>query len=376
MVSSTVRTFERFSLASRAVATSRSRPSRLLDREKRWRARCRRGRLTPRQVNLFIEGAIVAALGTGFVSWVLGDRWSGWFVVAHSVTGLSLLVVVPAKVRGSVTTGFRRRRRSRWISAGFGMLVVTTVALGVVHATGLWFGVGSWSALWTHTLFSFLLIPLFVWHVVTRRVRPRAVDLNRRALLRGGLVIGAAAAVYAAQESMTRLTGLAGGSRRFTGSHEVGSHRPAEMPTVIWLNDRRPDELDAETWPLLIAGRRVTIDALRTRAQPVVATLDCTGGWWSEQSWDAVPLSDLLAHPSGSSVRVQSKTGYDRLFANDVLDDLYLAVGYGGEPLRPGHGAPVRLIAPGRRGPWWVKWVTSVEPDDRPSWLQLPLPLS
>jgi DMSO/TMAO reductase YedYZ molybdopterin-dependent catalytic subunit len=73
---------------------------------------------------------------------------------------------------------------------------------------------------------------------------------------------------------------------------------------------------------------------------------------------------------------VKSKTGYDRLFANDALDDLYLAVGYGGEPLRAGHGAPVRLIAPGRRGPWWVKWVTSVEPDDRPSWLQLPLPLT
>jgi hypothetical protein len=36
----------------------------------------------------------------------------------------------------------------------------------------------------------------------------------------------------------------------------------------------------------------------------------------------------------------------------------------------------VRLIAPGRRGYWWVKWVTSVEPDERPSWLQSPLPLT
>ena len=358
------------------MATSRSRPNSIPDRAPLWPARGRLGRLKPRQVNLFIELAVVAALGTGLASWVLGDRWSGWFVVAHSVIGLSLLVVVPAKVRGSVATGFRRRRRNRWISAGFGMLVLATVALGVMHATGVWFGVGYWSALWTHTLFAFLLIPLFVWHVVTRPVRPRAADLNRRALLRGGLVFGAAAAVYAAQESVTRLTGLAGGSRRFTGSHEVGSHRPAEMPTVIWFNDQRPGQLDAETWPLLIAGQPMTIDSLRARAQPVVATLDCTGGWWSEQSWDAVPLSDLLPHPTGRSVRVQSKTGYDRLFAHDALDDLYLAVGYGGEPLRPGHGAPVRLIAPGRRGPWWVKWVTSVEPDDRPSWLQLPLPLT
>jgi hypothetical protein len=26
-------------------------------------------------------------------------------------------------------------------------------------------------------------------------------------------------------------------------------------------------------------------------------------------------------------------------------------------------------------GPWWVKWVTSVQFDDRPWWLQTPFPL-
>jgi DMSO/TMAO reductase YedYZ molybdopterin-dependent catalytic subunit len=107
-----------------------------------------------------------------------------------------------------------------------------------------------------------------------------------------------------------------------------------------------------------------------------VARLDCTGGWWSEQSWDAVALSDLMGDPPGRSVRVRSATGYDRFFAHHELDDLYLAVGYEGEPLQARHGAPVRLVVPGRRGYWWVKWVTSVEPDGRPAWLQLPLPLA
>jgi DMSO/TMAO reductase YedYZ molybdopterin-dependent catalytic subunit len=109
---------------------------------------------------------------------------------------------------------------------------------------------------------------------------------------------------------------------------------------------------------------------------PVVATLDCTGGWWSEQAWDAVALSELVRTTSGRSIRVRSSTGYDRLFSHGDLDSIYLAVGYGGEPLRPRHGAPVRLIVPGRRGPWWVKWVTSIEADDRPPWLQSPLPLT
>lgn len=332
--------------------------------------------LKARQVNLLLELFVVAAIGTGLTSWAVSDRWSGWFALAHGIVGISLLLLVPAKLRGSVAAGFRRKRPTRWVSAAFGTLVLATVALGVSHATGVWHGVGYWSALWTHELFAFALIPLFVWHLVTRPVRPRPIDLDRRALLGGGLAVGAAAAVYVAQEGVTRLTGLAGGDRRFTGSHEVASYNPAAMPTVIWFNDRRPEQTGDTTWSLVVAGQSTTIGSLRARARPIIATLDCTGGWWSEQSWDAVPLSELIPNPTGRSVRVQSQTGYDRLFDHDALGDVYLAVGYGGEPLRAGHGAPVRLIAPGRRGPWWVKWVASVEPDDRPSWLQPPLPLT
>ncbi|NUR17262.1 MAG: molybdopterin-dependent oxidoreductase, partial [Dermatophilaceae bacterium] len=43
--------------------------------------------------------------------------------------------------------------------------------------------------------------------------------------------------------------------------------------------------------------------------------------------------------------------------------------------LSAGHGGPVRLVAPGRRGFWWVKWVDRVGVDDRPSWSQPPFPL-
>lgn len=332
--------------------------------------------LKPRQVNLVLELLIVGAIVTGLTSWAIGDRWSGWLVVAHAMIGFSLLLLAPAKMRGSVATGFRRRRATRWVSAAFGVLVLATAALGVLHATGLWFGVGEWTALWTHSLFGFALIPLFVWHLMTRPVRPRAADLDRRALLHTGAVVGTAAAVYAAQEALTTVTGLAGGDRRGTGSHEVGSHDPPRMPMVIWFNDSRPDVTDAASWRLVIGGASASIESLWAQARPLVATLDCTGGWWSEQAWDAVAVSELLRDPHGRSVRVASLTGYDRYFGLDELDRIHLAVGYDGQPLRAGHGAPVRLIVPGRRGPWWVKWVTSVEASDRPTWAQPPLPLT
>lgn len=333
-------------------------------------------RLTSRQVNLALEGLIIAAVVTGLLSWSLGDRWNGALTFAHGAGGIALAMLVPAKLRGSVRTGFRRGRMSRWLSAVFGVLVLSTLVLGMLHATGLWYGVGQWTALWTHELLGFSLIPFLVWHIASRPVRPSPSDVQRRALLRLGGVAATAAALHVAQRLTADAVGLAGGDRRGTGSHEVGSRDPANMPTVIWLNDRRPADTDPATWQLLVDGTPIGIDSLRTRSRPVIATLDCTGGWWSEQIWDAVALSDLIPEPSGRSVRVASITGYGRHFPVGDLDDLYLAVGYAGDPLRPGHGAPVRLVVPGRRGPEWIKWVTAVELSDRPSWMQSPLPLS
>ncbi|MGH2675460.1 MAG: molybdopterin-dependent oxidoreductase, partial [Actinomycetota bacterium] len=45
-------------------------------------------------------------------------------------------------------------------------------------------------------------------------------------------------------------------------------------------------------------------------------------------------------------------------------------------PLDPGHGYPARIVAPGRRGFWWVKWVERVELSPVPWWWQWPFPLT
>lgn len=334
------------------------------------------GRVTPRQVDVALELLIIAAVASALASWWLGDRWNGWLTAAHGISGFTIALLIPAKLRGSVRSGLKRGRPSRWLSIAFGVLVLATLALGISHATGAWFGIGQWSPLWTHELFGFLVIPLLIWHVVSRPGRPKVTDVDRRAFVRLGTVAAAGVGFYLLQDVVTRTAGLAGGRRRHTGSHEVASFDPAGMPTVVWLNDQRPAAVDWQRWDLRVAGRAVSIDELWERSRPVIATLDCTGGWWSDQSWNAVGLDELLNDPTGRSVCVRSHTGYSRLFPIRDIGALHLAVGYGGEPLRAGHGAPVRLVVPGRRGPEWIKWVTRIDGDDRPAWFQPPLPLS
>ncbi len=333
----------------------------------------RHHRLNARQVNLLLELALIGAFATGLTSWAVGTGWNRWWTAAHALCGAALLVLAPAKLRGSVRAGMRRRRATRWLSAAFGVGVVAVVALGMLHATGLWHGEGYWSALWTHFLLAFALVPLFVWHLLSRPARVRRVDLDRRLLLGSGAVLGAAAVAVAAVEGVSRLIGTDGGRRRFTGSHEIAMFEPDAMPTVSWIDDEAPD-IDEAAWPLAIAGRPVALADLRGRTRRLDAVLDCTGGWCSAQHWDVVAVAELLDGVDAPSFEVRSATGYRRLFPMADAASTFVAVGYDGRPLRRGHGAPVRLVAPNRRGPWWVKWVVAIEPSTRPWWLQLPFP--
>jgi hypothetical protein len=232
-------------------------------------------------------------------------------------------------------------------------LAVATLATGIAHALGA-ADAGPLTVLGWHIGLAIALVPLVVVHLAHRPQRPRRGDLSRRTFLRlAGLTAVAAAGELALS--------AVGAPRSTTGSLP----RDSPMPTS-WLNDSAPAEPTA--WDGRLAGLPV---------RSVTCSLDCTSGWYAVNRWTGVRLSDLLGPlPAGtSSVVVQSDTGYSRRFAAAEVDDLLLATHLDGRPLPRDNGGPARLVAPGRRGFWWVKWVRSVEPSDLPSWWQSPFPL-
>jgi DMSO/TMAO reductase YedYZ molybdopterin-dependent catalytic subunit len=339
----------------------------------------------PRRTNLALLAVLVVALVSGGLAFAAGTGWGRPVVVAHGAAGLAVLVLAPWKsvvVRRGLA---RRSGPGRWASVAFGVLVLVAVAAGLAHGTGALARVGPVSAMQVHVGAALAAVPLLVWHAAARGgARARRADLSRRALLRAATVAGGAGLLLLAVEGATRLAGLPGARRRFTGSLPVAAGTatadPGRIPVTQWLDDR-VQVLDPAAWSLRVSAggsaRDWTYQELAAFGDRVEAVLDCTGGWYARAAWEGARLDRLLppaAGPGGSLV-VTSATGYRRRLPLTDAASLLLATRLAGRPLSAGHGFPARLVAPGRRGFWWVKWVVSVEVDPAPWWRQPPFPL-
>jgi len=331
-----------------------------------------------RATNLGLFAVLGLAFATGLGAVATGSGRGAWVVVAHGVVGVAVVLLLPAKGR-VVDRGLRRRRPNRGMSIALAVLALGSLAFGFASATGVLREVAGQTALWVHIALALLLVLPLAWHVVSRPVRPRRADLTRRTLLGAGVLAAVGGGLYAGIDGVVRLVDAAGAGRRFTGSYALD---PASTPVTSWIDDPVPT-IDPATWRLGVTGaegRRLLsgaeLAALGTAT--VRATLDCTSGWCVTADWTGVPLARLLGRvgPEHRSVRVRSVTGYDRWFPLSDLDHLLLATAFDGRPLAAGHGFPARLVAPGRRGFWWVKWVDEVELSRRPWWTQPPFPLT
>jgi DMSO/TMAO reductase YedYZ molybdopterin-dependent catalytic subunit len=329
-----------------------------------------------RRTNLALLALLLLAFVTGVASWMVGPGLVRWIVIAHGVVGLSIVALAPWKST-IARRGLQRRRPGRGTAIAFAVLIMTSIVAALVHVTGVIESVGTLSPLGIHVTAAVAAIVVGVVHVLQRPVRPRATDLSRRSLLRSGAVLGAGAAGWLALEGVLRVTGVRGASRQATGSFETGSGVPAEMPITQWFNDQ-VQEVDAASWRLRISdgARTYSVDDLAAFDDTLLATLDCTGGWYAEQVWRGARLDRLLDGTDGGSIVVRSITGYGRRFPRSDAAALLVATHVGDAPLSAGHGAPARLVVTGRRGFWWVKWITAIDVDDEPWWWQPPFPLT
>lgn len=333
--------------------------------------------MTGRRTNLALAALSGLALASGAAAFGAGGGPSRWVTGIHGVMGMSLVLLTPSKVT-IARQGMRRHHGDRATSVTLSVLVVLALVTGLAHSSGIGVAIGGSQALHVHVAVSLVALPLLVRHMRARPARPKRADLSRRSVLESAGLLGASALAYGLFEGVLRLGRLPGAGRRGTGSYEAGSFNPPGMPVTQWLNDEVP-LVDPSSWQLSVTAdgkpRSWSLGELDLGDQ-VTALLDCTGGWYASQVWEGARLDRLLPEPGGArSIVVRSLSGYVRRFPIADLGHLMLATRVGGDPLSPGHGFPARLVAPARRGFWWVKWVKSIELDSRPWWLQSPFPL-
>ncbi len=318
--------------------------------------------------------AILCVLAiTGTAELFVNGSEVGWFYPLHRGAALALAPLLLWKLP-MVVTSLRRRRLAISVWPGLVLMAVVLglAASGTVWTTGLWrqWDLAGNSALALHLYFLFVIgLPLSL-HIWLRRRRPRLRSfLGRRTLLRlvgvGGLAISGVTAFAVAAPWLQRIPA----PRRFTGSFVAGDGTGNDFPVTAFLNDD-PQPIPMATWSLRVTGRvahpmTLTYADLLAAVDRTIATVDCTGGWFAEREWAGKRLGQLLesAQPDrgASTIVIRSTTGYFTMLPLIDARATLLATHVGGEPLAHGHGFPLRLVAPSRRGFQWVKWVEQIE---------------
>ncbi|MBI4306194.1 MAG: molybdopterin-dependent oxidoreductase [Chloroflexi bacterium] len=341
--------------------------------------------------NTILLFLVMFELVTGLLGLVAGSPDRAFLLNLHLMGAFGILSVLGWKTL-IVLRSLRRPRPSELRAASLLVvaLLLSSIAFGITWTWTGFFAVGGITGMSLHIYAGLAAAPLVVWHAVkyTRGFRFGHAADRRTALRLFGFAVAGAAAWWISESIMRRFA-LPGGSRRFTGSFERGSFGGNAFPSTSWINDN-PAPIDRESWRLRVDGEveepaELSYALMTSHAsgalnpEAVTATLDCTGGWYSTQQWSGIPVSRVLAlvrpKRSAKSVTFTSLTGYYRRASLDEAEGYLLATRVGGEELAHWHGAPVRLVAPGRRGYEWVKWVTRITVNDTSKWRQPPLPL-
>jgi DMSO/TMAO reductase YedYZ molybdopterin-dependent catalytic subunit len=208
---------------------------------------------------------------------------------------------------------------------------------------------------------------------------------ERRVLTRRRVLLGAAALAASACDSSRPRQGFLGVMERFNqrvqeGLFQPGRLAPEEPVEALTPPGDFPHYFISDSVPLPPAGWRLEVGGLVAR--PRAFTLEelqrlprtdfrirhhCVEGWSAVASWHGVRLSELAR-----AVGADSRAGFVefRSFDQDYSSSwdapsalhpqTVLAYGMNGQPLTPGHGAPLRLYSGVKLGYKMVKYLTTV----------------
>jgi Oxidoreductase molybdopterin binding domain len=300
----------------------------------------------------------------------------------HRIAAWALILLVPWKV----VISFRSLKRGMDRRIDRNLMVVVSVVLSIATLLVILWGVmWKWSlggyytwiagygytAVGWHWGIAIGLIPPFLLHAWRRWPRPKRVDFRgrRQALkligLGAGAIFGWGLSEVLAQSLEEEKT-----PRRFSGSRERGSFTGLGFP-ITSGTDQGTIKLDPETWTLKLTGvvsKSLVLsyaDLLAASTSQVIATLDCTGGWYSTQAWQGVRLSALLGQAGvrdeAVGLLLKGVLDYSAPFTLAQAREILLATHVGGQILDHPHGYPLRAVVPSRRGWHWVKWMTEIE---------------
>ena len=300
----------------------------------------------------------------------------------HRIAGWALIVLIPWK--GAISLRSLSRGWSRRL--GHNVMIVISILLTLATVTVVilvlmwtwhigpyyvWIGQYAYSGIGWHWGIALGLAPLFILHAWQRWPRPKKADFagRRQALKLMGL--GAAALVsWRLSEALAKSLERDGRQPRFTGSREQGSFQGNAHP-VTTASDQGKVRLDPATWSLSVIGavkKPLTLtydEVLAVSTSDITATLDCTGGWYTVQTWRGIPLKALLAEaqrgPEAIGIVLRGVQDYTAPFTLEQAQEILLATHVGGETLNHVHGFPLRAVVPSRRGWHWVKWLTEIE---------------
>jgi DMSO/TMAO reductase YedYZ molybdopterin-dependent catalytic subunit len=326
--------------------------------------------LPPRLVDWSILIVVGFAVATGLLTLISGQPSEAVVFVLHGMGGLALVVLLFWKLR---RVRPRLTNRAAWnrgtvISILLTVLALAALATGLVWTSGVTFTVGPWLLLFVHMALGVLVVPVLLVHLRGRVRLPSTDDFEgRRTALSSLAVVGFGALAWRFQHEANRAFGLAT-DQRFTGSTEEGTDAANGFPVTSWVADD-PEPIDSDDWRLQVGGmvereRTLSAEDLDPDSEGRT-TLDCTSGWYSTHDWRGLRVDDLLdtVEPTDDAqwVSFRSVTGYRWSLSVEEARDALLATHVDGQRLSHGHGFPLRLVAPGRRGFQWVKWVDEIE---------------